>query len=212
MLSVSLIERCLESGDYDRLLQGLSRNGLVLPLSLRLALGQSATAAAGLGLGRLVELTFGPSGLSQRLVEMLLDDQEAGRGGGGPAMAGADPLLTACGLAGLAAVAADYPGPVDERLRAGVAAGFAELGVLQDGDGLFTAATDRSAADRAVTTAFIVALLGRHRAFRASVRLYDTQRWFAARDGRLDRAGRELWDMARIVIDEVYEPGLALVA
>ena len=58
MLSVSLLERTLESGDYDRLLRDLAKNGQPLPLGLRVALCQSETASVALALRRLVELTL----------------------------------------------------------------------------------------------------------------------------------------------------------
>ena len=35
MLSIQTIDRTLETGDHDRLLRDLGRNGLVLPLPLR---------------------------------------------------------------------------------------------------------------------------------------------------------------------------------
>ncbi|MEO1235775.1 MAG: hypothetical protein AAFX76_03185 [Planctomycetota bacterium] len=200
MLSVSLIERTLDTRDYDRLLRGLDDNGLAMPLSLRLRLAEHPAGATGLGLRRLVELTYGPSALSRRLVRALLDDQCEDGTFSASVGDGRDPLLTACALAGLAA-AADLT-PDDPQLADALSRGVVALASLQDGDGLFTAPSDRSLGDRAATTAFILHLLAHHAAFRAAARLYDAHDWFERHGDRLDRSTRRLWDFARIAVED----------
>ncbi|MEM6459148.1 MAG: hypothetical protein AAF710_07125 [Planctomycetota bacterium] len=222
MLSVSLIERSLAAGDHDRLLRDLADNGQPLPLGLRLRLGRGPAAPLGLALRRLVELTYAPTPLSLGLTRRLLDLQdpdghfgdprnlEDPRNSGNP-RSSPDPLATAAALAGLARVRRDHasdrvPAGLDERL----AAGYAALAAMQGGDGLLTDADDRSAADRARTTAFAVALLGEDPAFRAAFRLADALAWFDAQDGRLDRHTTHLWDLARLAVAESH--GLGVVA
>lgn len=204
MLSVSLIERTLETRDYDRLLRDLTDNGMVLPLSLRMHLGQSPTAVLALALRRLVELTYGPTALSRQLVDRLIRQQRPdgtfGDGAGGTGEA-RDVLTTAAVMAGLDRVVADHPAAVGDELRTALEHGGAALAGLQDCDGLFTAPSDRSLADRALTTAFILSLLGEDASFRSSVRLNTLHRWFERYEGRLDRHTQHLWDLASIALD-----------
>ncbi len=209
MLSVSLIERTLETRDYDRLLRDLADNGMALPLSVRLRFGQSPTAPLALALRRLVELTYGPTALSRHLVDRLLRDQLPDGSFPGDAEGSTqlrDPLATATALAGLGRVAADHPATVGDALRAGLDRGYAALAELQDCDGLFSAPADRSLADRALTTAFIVSLLGPDPRFRGAVRLNELNQWFEGQDGRLDRHTQHLWDMPSISIHDAFEP------
>lgn len=201
MLSVSLLERTLESRDYDRLLKDLAANGLALPLALRVRLTQSEAAPVALGLRRLVELTYyGPTAVTRRLTAKLLDFQDGSGcfvGDHGP-----DLLATATALAALSRVAADYAHDKPQNLDGALEQGYAALASLQDCDGLFTAAADRSLADRALTTAFIVGLLGHDDRFRRTARLFDIHRWFEERDGRLDRSVQQLWDLASVSITD----------
>lgn len=210
MLSVSLIERTLETRDYDRLLRDLANNGMDLPLSLRLRLGQSPTAPLALALRRLVELTYGPTALSRQLVDRLLRDQlPDGTFPGDGDEAHRDVLASAAALAGLGRVAADHPAALGGALRTGLDRGWSALSELQDCDGLFTAPADRSLADRALTTAFIVSLLGDTPEFRQSFRLHELYQWFEQHDGRLDRSTQHLWDLASISIHDAFEPTFA---
>lgn len=210
MLSVSLIERTLETRDYDRMLRDLADNGMTLPLSLRLRLGTHPAAPIALALRRLVELTYGPTTLSRQLVDRLLRDQRPdgsfAADAGEPSEGAGDPLVTAAVLAGLSRVAADHPATVGEALQDSLDRGYAALAELQDCDGLFSAAADRSLADRALTSAFIVSLLGADPRFRAAVRLSELHQWFEQHDGRLDRHTQHLWDFASISIHDIFEP------
>ena len=216
MISISLIERSLESRDHDRLLRELAANGLILPLSLRMQLGRSPAAVKGLALRRVIELTYGPTPLSRDLTAALTASlaPAEGRGRHDAAESGfelnaksvqpddeaGDPLILAAVLAGLAAAAEDQPAAADERVTQTVTHGYATLACLQDADGLFTTANDRSLADRALTTAFIVGLLGSRPGFTRRLRLHELFTWFDRRDGQLDRHTQQLWDLAGIAL------------
>lgn len=208
MLSVSLLERTLETRDYDRLLRDLADNGLVLPLSLRVSLGQSPTAPLALALRRLVELTYSTTDLSRRLVERLLLAQNPDGTFVGGAERDRDPLVTAVALAGLSRVAREHPGAATAELDHVLERGFAALSELQDCDGLFSAPADRSLADRALTTAFIVSQLGDAPRFRGAVRLHAVHHWFDQNEPQLDRHTRQLWDLASLVIHDVVESAM----
>lgn len=206
MLSVSLLERTLEARDYDRLLRELADNGQVLPLSLRVSLGQSEMAPLALALRRLVELTYSPTDLSRRLVEKLLLAQKPDGTFLGDGEPGRDPLATAVVLSALSRVAREHPIACSPELDHALESGFAALGELQDCDGLFSAPADRSLADRTLTTAFVVSILGDVPRFRGAVRLHEIQQWFDQHDARLDRHTRQLWDLAGFMIHDLAQP------
>jgi hypothetical protein len=203
MMSVNLLERLIEAEDHDRLLRDLESNGMLLPLSLRITLGQSEVAVWGLALIRVAELTYGPTTLSRNLIHRLRDRQQPEGGFAAEAYGDAvefDVLSTAAAMAGLQAILSHHPlaaeGAEADELRQALSRGYAALGQQQDCDGLFTAATDRSAMDRALTTAFVVALLGQQPEFTRSLRSADLRAWFEQHDDRLNRAVRNLWSMA----------------
>jgi hypothetical protein len=220
MLSVNLLERTLDAGDYDRLLRELSDNGLSLPLAIQVALASNPAAVQGLALRRLVELTYGPTTLSKQLQAELRNAQGADGGfaaasaEGGSQEQMCDALCTAAALSGLARVMIDHPAAAETAaLAEPLGRGFARLGRLQDCDGLFTAPADRSLADRALTTAFVVQLLGAVPEFRSSVRLYELRDWFDRHEDRLDRQVRGLWELAQVnLLDLPAEHRLAPAA
>jgi hypothetical protein len=77
MMSVQKIERLVERGQTEALLEAVVQNGRPLPLGVRLRLGESVASvrAAGLGLAlqRVVELSYGPDPAALRIAERLLD-------------------------------------------------------------------------------------------------------------------------------------------
>lgn len=202
MLSVHLIERTLENGDFDRLLRDLGDNGTPMPLPLRVRLGAGSTAGIGLALRRLVELTYGPTDLSRRLLDRLVSAQRPDGAFAIDDDPQADPLTTAVAIAALQRVATDHAAARTDLLDDAIRRGEAALFAMQGGDGLFTAPSDRSVDDRALTTAFIVFLLGNSSAFRDGIHLAQTHRWFEHRCGRLDRHTQNLWDLASIGIHD----------
>ncbi len=214
MISISLIERRLGQQDYDRLLRDLSANGLTLPLSLRMQLSDDPTAVRGLALRRLVEITYGPTPLSRELVAQLLDtlespDASASRPKnvaveaptyGHPPSPRNSVLTLAAALSALASVVSHQPAAVDDQLRGVLERGFADLAAQQDCDGLFTGPQDRSLGDRALTTAFVISLLGIHDGWVGRLRFDELFAWFDQHDGRLHRHTQNLWDLASIGI------------
>ena len=208
MLSVHTLERVVEERDHERLVRGLSENGLDLPLGLQIRLAGDEVAPLALALRRLSELTWGPSRLSRDWTHRLIQHQAEGG-----AFCG-DPLTTAAALAALLRVldnglCPDHAGEV----RASVDRGTAALAAMQDADGLFTADADRSISDRALSSAFLVCLLGPEPSFRSAVRLYDLYGWFEAQEHRLDRGTRRLWDLASIhLADPVSSADAAVLA
>ena len=161
MLSIHAIDRTLETKDYDRLLRDLGRNGLVMPLPLRVQLAESSVGAKGLGLRRLVELTFGPTALSKQLIAGLIRAQSP-EGAALDAAGRPSCLLTAALAAGLGRVLRDHAGRNVElhgEVRAAYDRALACLASMQRDDGLFDGPQDREQKDRQLTSAFIAYLL-----------------------------------------------------
>ena len=161
MLSIQIIDKTLQQGDHDRLLRELTRNGLVMPLPLRVRLGCSALGAAGLGLRRLVELTYGPTALSRQLTDQLIHAIEPGKGvlddQGTPC-----PVLTAAVCAGLGRLIRDHGPLLGDDLAPATQAHQRAIDALQHmqtTDGLFASPDDRNASDRLLASAFIAYLL-----------------------------------------------------
>lgn len=161
MLSISAIDRALERRDYDRLLRDLGRNGLVMPLPLRVQLSESAVGARGLGLRRLVELTYGPTTLTTQIINALLKAQ-CPDGAIADAAGRPSSLLTACFAAGLGRVLRDHAGRLGDRhaeIENAYDRALAALAAIQHQDGLFAGPQDRALRDRLLTSAFIAYLL-----------------------------------------------------
>lgn len=161
MISISAIDRALENRDYDRLLQSLSRNGLVMPLPLRVQLAESAVGARGLGLRRLVELTYGPTALTRQITRALIHAQQP-NGALADAAGRSSALLTAAFAAGLGRVLRDHAGLLGEEhepIRSAYEHALATLASMQDDAGLFAGPQDRNLRDRLLTSAFIAYLL-----------------------------------------------------
>lgn len=214
MLSTYQILRQVRSNKWATLLQGLTTNGLLLPLPLRARLEDEPVAVVGLALRRVVELSYTFDDACRELADWLLARQNGdGTFGGGAAgssgdahcEAGAamdhgeagDPLATACAAAGLAAVADQWPweaGP--EVQRAGERA-MLSLGAWQGEDGLLGSGDDRTATDRARISAFILLLLGHDERFAAALRAADLFDFFEEHADRLARDTTDLLDVAR---------------
>ncbi len=161
MLSIQTIDRTLEQRDYDRLLRDLGRNGLVMPLPLRVQLAESPVGAHGLGLRRLVELSYGPTALIRQLVDKLARAQTPN--GAITDAAGRDSaLLTACFLAGMGRVLRDHQGKLaaqQSQVELAYDQALTALAAMQQDDGLFATGQDRNLRDRLLTSGFIAYLL-----------------------------------------------------
>ena len=220
MLSIQFIEKVFQAQDYDRLLRELCRNGLVMPLSLRVRFSGSPMGAAALGLRRLVELTYGPTEFSLELSVGLIDAVQPGLGvldSEGHAC----PVLTAAVAAGLGRMVRDH-GPLLEMSEGrsggrsgGLFGAVAEGGIrgaaeqachqaiealaqMQSGDGLFAGWADRSPADRLLASAFIAYLLLDDPAFSARCSRHALLTALEEARDHASRPAAELIDMARM--------------
>lgn len=200
MLSINTIDRALERRDYDRLLCDLGRNGLVMPLPLRVQLAESAAGARGLALRRLVELTYGPTALTRQLIRSLIACQTPA-GAVSDAAGRPSCLLTAAMAAGLGRALRDHASQLaDDRdeITAAYDHALAALAAMQQDDGLFASPQDRHQPDRLLTSAFIAYLLLDAPGF-ASV--CHGHALLSALEDHLDDAGpatTQLIDMARL--------------
>lgn len=189
MLTLHTLQRLFEHGRYEPMLDALMANGLTLPLPLRVRLSQSPTASVGLGLRRLVELTYGSTGLSRRMVDWLLRRQDEDGSWDD------DVLATAVAAAALARVACDHP--PDAATPAGVAVerALAWLAARQDDDGLFADPADRDRQQRLLVTIFVIYLLAECPLFRGAVRFADALGAIEQALDRLPAAANELWEL-----------------
>ncbi len=208
MLSISTIDRALEQRDYDRLLRDLGRNGLVMPLPLRVQLAESAVGACGLGLRRLVELTYGPTALTRQLIDKLIRvHASSGIPTGSshsaiPDAAGRPScLLTACFAAGLGRVLRDHADRLgDQRVEIESAydGAVSALSAMQGAEGLFAGPQDRHERDRLLTSAFIAYLLIDAPGFAERCRGHALLSALEDHHGECGPATAELIDMARL--------------
>jgi hypothetical protein len=209
MLSIHTIDRALESKDYDRLLRDLTRNGLVMPLPLRVQLAESPVGAKGLGLRRLVELTYGPTALGRQLIDSLLRAQ-APTGAALDAAGRPSCLLTAAFAAGLGRVLRDHrgrgsdcPGVADTgaemaEVRLAYDRALSCLAAMQGEDALYAGPQDRDQQDRLLTSAFVAYLLIDSPGFAEVCRGHAL---LSALEDHLDDAGpdtQQLISMARL--------------
>lgn len=197
MLSDNLIQKLFDTQDHGRMIGCLADNGTTLPLALQSRLTQPI-AAAGLGLRRLVELTYGPTPLSRDMTAALLDGQLAC--GSFVSNSDRDPLVAAAAVAGLAAVWREHHGSAEGQsgLTDAMDRAMAALSAMQMEDGLFCHGDDRTLEDRALTSAFVLFLLARLPRFREAVRFADLMTWFEERADRLSDETLELYHMARL--------------
>ncbi len=198
MLSDNLIKKLFDTQDHGRMIGCLADNGTTMPLALQARLTQPV-AAAGLGLRRLVELTYGPTPLSRDMTAALLDGQ--GPDGSFQGTCDRDPLATATAVGGLAAVLREHHGRNTQScpdLGDALDRALASLCAMQMEDGLFCHGDDRTIEDRALTSAFVLFLLARLPGFREAIRFADLMTWFDERADRLDDVTLELYQMASL--------------
>lgn len=200
MLSIQLIDKTLQTQDHDRLLRELCRNGLVMPLPLRVRMGSAPIGAAALGLRRLVELTYGPTALSRELTAMLVHAVQPGRGVL-DAEGQACPVLTAAVAAGLGRLVRDHGPLLGDSLIAAESAhhhAIEALERMQDGGGLFAGPSDRSTSDRLLASAFIAYLLLDDPAFAGRCRRHALLTALEECRDRADGPTADLIEMARM--------------
>lgn len=196
MLTIPLLHRLFRTSDHDGLIRGLTGNGLVLPLPLRVRLSASRPAAIGLALRRVVDLSYGPTPLSREMTHALLDLQRpdgAFESEGRP-----DPLATAAGAAGLARVIRDQPRAAGLDVRESHRRAAAALADMQGEDGLFETPLDRCLGSRTLTGLLTLFLLGDDDAFAAAVRVGDLAARLEDLEPTLSPQARTLWHMASL--------------
>lgn len=206
MISVSLIDRCLLKNDHDRLLRELTRNGLVMPLPLRVRLADAPTAVRALGLRRLAELTYRTTPQTRRLAQQLLSAQHPdGHFSPDPHDPSRTtppcPLTTAVVLAALQRVTQDLSDPeFSQAFEAARQRGAQALARMQRADGLFAAPADHTHEDRLLTSAFIAYLLAADASFRDGI-----DRWALAEpfdrphpNTHIEPETAQLWEMAQL--------------
>jgi len=223
MLSDHLIQKLFDTQDHGRMIACLAENGTAMPLALQARLAQPI-AAAGLGLRRLVELTYGPTPLGHDMADALLAAQSPD--GSFQGTCDRDPLATATAAAGLAAVLREAPvgrgfatnrglaggleqdDPRASRLADALDRALASLAAMQMEDGLFCHGDDRTLEDRALTSAFVLFLLARLPGFREAIRFADLMTWFDERADRLGDETLQFYHMASLD-DPARQPAFA---
>lgn len=200
MLSIHTIDRALQSKDYDRLLRDLGRNGLVMPLPLRVQLAESAAGARGLGLRRLIELTYGPTALTRQLIRSLIDAQSP-LGAAVDAAGRPSCLLTAALAAGLGRALRDHADRLGEdqaEIEAAYNRALAALASMQREDALFAGPQDRTSRDRLLTSAFVAYLLIDAPGFAAACHGHALLSALEDQADHADPAAEQLINMARL--------------
>ena len=210
MVNLRMIQRCVERGEFEKLVQRLGENGLAESLPLRARLGHAAPAT-GLALRRAVELSYyGPTSLTRMLTALLIHLQQPD--GSFAGVDERDPVATAAAAAGLATLLADPMGRLDDTAAVAQERAIAALASMQDGQGLFTSAADRTWQDRAATSAFVLTMLVDDPRFRAAVRFADLLSCLDENEHRLDHAARGLLQLARADQPTAGVAGLRLAA
>ena len=207
MLSLHRLERLIDHEDTDRLLADLASNGAVIPLPVQVRLGRGATAALALALRRVTELTHGPTPLARRLTDDLLDAQTPE--GGWHTDGRTDVLATAAAAAALGRRLREpqfnrHPEDQPEHARLQLAhdAALAALAAGQrPEDGLFADRDDRSEADRALTSCFVLFLLAENPAAVRTLRLTALLDTLERLADRFPPATDQLWQMAKLLLD-----------
>lgn len=194
MLSVNMLQRFLDAGDYTRIVRAIAGNGVAIPLPLQARLAYPAAATA-LGLRRLVELTYGPTGLSRSALSILLHLQRPDGSFAGSCER--DPLATAAAASAFSAVL-DHHGPAaGPEVEPARDRALDALAAMQDERGLFLGPDDRTWQDQALTSAFVLSLLAGDERFCAAVRVADALTWFDDNERRLEPATEELIALAK---------------
>lgn len=206
MLSVYHIEKLFRAGHFESLLRGVCPIGMDMSLPLRVRISQHPAAVTALALRRVLELTYGRTDLSMAMVDALLAMQEPSGLHAGP-LAGSsegsfenDPLSTAAAAEAMQRVLSEQgeAGDPDGRIADALDHTWQALEAMQDDDGLFRFADDRSDQDRAMTAAFIAMLIGQSKTGRDRVCLHAIENWFEEHDDSLDTATAEVWRLAMV--------------
>ncbi len=205
MLSINLIARLARNERYDSLLEGLSSNGMAMPLSLRIRLTNTPAAVVALGLRRILELTAGPTQAANALLLQLLAMQlPDGSFDEDPVATAAAANVIELAIEGKAVSPADHDSLQSVRHHA-----FAALSAMQDHDALLYSRHDRTLADRTLGSALALWLVGSDELFRASIRYADLLTWFESNEDCLDPAADRFWQMAQLSSTSCVDAAIA---
>lgn len=177
MQTTRQLERFWNGRQYDRLARELLAGRVESSHRLVAELSRDLPAAA-LALVRMDELNQSHHPLAQKLIHLILSQQESDGGWG-------DPLIAALCIRAL--MTSRGQGLSIER-------GLTWLADLQKPEGPWPAVAIRRTAEDAFVTAFILFQLADQAAFRAVARLDDAINWFLAHQSSLDEDARRLWN------------------
>jgi hypothetical protein len=194
MHTVRQIERLWSARQFERLVRHLLAARPETSLRLEVELSKPVALAA-LALIRLDELNQSAHPLSRRLIDFVLNSQEADGGWGDPLISALCVRALLCSRGGGAAV--------DK--------GIAHLVDLQKADGLWPAVAVRRTASDAFTSAFILFYLADQVAFRRAARIDQAVEWFARNRDALDVETERLWTRAAVRCRLVRPGGVATV-
>lgn len=191
MLSVYHIEKLFLNRQFETLLRGVCPIDMELSLPLRVRISQHPAAVTALALRRVLELTYGQTGLSREMIDGLLGMQSI------DGSFENDPLATAAAAETLQRLILEQ-GDHDGQIADAMDRAWQALANLQTEDGLFQFADDRSEQDRALVAAFIAMLVGQSEACRGRVRIHAIADWFEEHDRALDSGTLEVWRLAMV--------------
>lgn len=192
MLSIPLIQRHFEHARYEHLFDAVAANGMVLPMPLRVRLSQLPAAGVALGLRRLVELTYGPTELSQAMIDWLLARQAHDGGFDG------DVLATAAAAASLGRICRDHFTVAVPQIEDAHARAVSYIAARQDDDALMGPADEHDSQQRAMATLFVLYILGEDELFRATSRYAQAMDHFEQDAHRLRGSVADLWELVCI--------------
>jgi hypothetical protein len=171
------LERLWNARQFDRLVRELLAGRVESSHRLIAELSRNLPAAA-LALIRMDELNQSHHPLAQKLIHLIISQQESDGGWG-------DPLITALCIRAL--LASRGEGMSIER-------GLTYLADLQKSEGAWPAVPIRRTAEDAFVSAFILFQLADQPAFRAAVRFDHAINWFVTHEPSLDEDARKLWN------------------
>lgn len=209
MLSLTRIDQLTAHHHTGPLLDELVRNGLVIPLPLRVRLIGAPAGVWGLALRRLLELTYGPTPLADQLSRRILAGLEEGHAHTGWTDQDGDlcPIASAAALSGLLRLNRDYPQRAQELgVAGGIQRGLNAFQALQGPDGLIQGPGLNDVRVRLLATAMVAYLLAGWPEFRAAVRWFDLVDAMERLQDQHDRDTAQLWSFVGLGLHHQIPP------
>lgn len=162
MLTAARIGRTFQQAHWTPLLRSLAANGLILPAPIFQRLQHRPAAVTALALRRLVELSHGRDTWINPMLNALLAAQAPNGAWLGPA--GDDPIATAASASALGRLLERAPAAHRRQITDAHHRAMSTLAAMQHAgaESTFAIVEDRSLADIAATSVFILWLLGQH--------------------------------------------------